>query len=267
MDSPTSPQIIKKADLEDLRKAKGILEHPGLTARITDLLGRPIEEGFKLLPNNVNQKIADLTQSALMKGLEFAIYTMDAEDKKGSQDWLHRLLITGTGVAGGLAGFASLTIELPVSTCIILRSIADIARSEGHDLTKIETRLSCLEIFALGGNPKHDNVSRGYWAVRGMLSRSISEAAAFIAERGLAEKGSPPLVKLIAAISSRFSTVITEEVAAKSVPVVGAIAGGTINILFINHFQDMARGHFIVKRLETQYGTQAVESAYLEIDA
>ena len=73
------------------------------------------------------------------------------------------------------------------------------------------------------------------------------------------------MVRLIAAIASRFSIVVTEEVAAKAVPIVGAAAGGAINYLFMDHFQEMARGHFIVKRLEKKYGTETVERAYKEL--
>ena len=255
--------ILSPEDLEDLRIAKSKLEYPGLTARITDLIGHPIEAGFRLLPKNINKKIGEVTQMALLKGLEFAVLTMGETEKKSSRDWLHKLLVAGSGAAGGMAGFASLSLELPVSTCIILRSIADIARSEGHDIQLLEVKLSCLEILALGGPTKKDDaVSSGYWAVRSMLAKSVSEAAAFIAEKGLADKGAPPLLRLIAAIASRFSVVITEEVAAKAIPVVGAVTGGTINVLFINHFQEMARGHFIVKRLENKYGTEMIENSY-----
>jgi hypothetical protein len=263
MASISENAMLSQEDLISLKVAKAILENPGLTARITDLIGRPIEEGFKLLPKNINNKIGAITQASLLKGLEFAVLTMGETERKSSQDWLHKLLITGSGVAGGMAGFAALSIELPVSTCIILRSIADIARSEGHDIRQLDVKLSCLEIFALGGaDRKHETESNGYWAVRSMLAKSVSEAAAFIAERGLAEKGAPPLLRLIAAIASRFSVVITEEVAAKAIPIVGAITGGTINVLFINHFQEMARGHFIVKRLEKKYGTGQIENVY-----
>jgi len=53
--------------------------------------------------------------------------------------------------------------------------------------------------------------------------------------------------------------------AVKSLPVVGAILGGGVNLLFINHFQDMARGHFIIKRLEDKYGQEMVEKKYLRL--
>jgi hypothetical protein len=94
----------------------------------------------------------------------------------------------------------------------------------------------------------------------------VSEAAAYITEKGLVDEGAPPLAKLIAKIASRFSTVVTEEIAAKAVPVVGAVAGGTINLLFMQHFQAMATGHFIVKRLEAKYGSERVERMYAECD-
>jgi EcsC protein family len=38
---------------------------------------------------------------------------------------------------------------LPASTVIMLRSIADIACSEGEDMSDPETALACVEVFAL----------------------------------------------------------------------------------------------------------------------
>jgi hypothetical protein len=49
------------------------------------------------------------------------------------------------------------------------------------------------------------------------------------------------------------------------VPILGAAGGAFINVLFIKHFQDLARGHFIVRRLEAQYGQAAVRAAYMQI--
>lgn len=254
------------ADLNDLRVAKSKLEYPGLTAKIAALIGRPIETGFKLLPKNWNEKVTDITQAVLLRGLGLAVRTMGEIETKSSRDWLHKILVTSSGVAGGAVGLASLPIELPISTTIILRSIADIARSEGHNASLLEVKLACLEVLAFGGKSMKDNsAGEGYWVVRAALARAISEAAAYIAEKGLAEEGAPPLVRLIAAIASRFSVVVTEEVAAKAVPIVGAAAGGAINYLFMDHFQEMARGHFIVKRLEKKYGTEIVEKAYKEL--
>jgi hypothetical protein len=35
-----------------------------------------------------------------------------------------------------------------------------------------------------------------------------------------------------------------------------------INVLFVDHFQEMARGHFIVRRLERTYDPQLVRVEY-----
>jgi hypothetical protein len=52
---------------------------------------------------------------------------------------------------------------------------------------------------------------------------------------------------------------------AQTIPVLGAIGGGLVNTLFISHFQDMARGHFAVRRLERKYGADIVQHAYLQL--
>jgi hypothetical protein len=46
------------------------------------------------------------------------------------------------------------------------------------------------------------------------------------------------------------------------VPAIGAAGGAAINLVFINHFQDMARGHFTVRRLERKYGAEVVREEY-----
>ena len=163
-------------------------------------------------------------------------------------------------------GLASLAVELPFSTCVILRSIADIARGEGHDLSEVEVRLECLEVLALGGKRTEDKaVDSGYWMVRGALAKSMSDAASHLTEKGLTKEGVPALVRLVAVIGSRFSALITEEAAAKAIPIVGALSGGTINYLFMDHFQEMAKGHFVVKRLEKKYGAGLVRKAYEDL--
>lgn len=263
----TYEQEFTESDLNDLRAAKTRLEYPSLTAKIADLVGGPIEAGLKYLPKNWNKKVGEITQVALLKGLDFSISTMGKVETRESQNWLHKLLVVGSGAAGGAVGLASMAVELPFSTCVILRSIADIARSEGHNIASLGVKLECLQVLALGGkNSKDDAAENSYWMIRGALAKSLEEAAAYIAEKGLAEEGSPLLIRFIAKIASRFSIVITEEAAAKAVPIVGAVSGGTINYLFMNHFQEMARGHFVVRRLEKKYGMEHVEKTYKDLE-
>jgi len=49
--------------------------------------------------------------------------------------------------------------------------------------------------------------------------------------------------------------------------VIGALGGATVNAIFVSHFQDMATGHFIVRRLERAHGMEAVRRAYADLDA
>jgi hypothetical protein len=154
-------------------------------------------------------------------------------------------------------------VELPLSTIIMLRSIADIARSEGENIREIGTRLACLEVFVFGGrSAADDSVETGYFAVRLALARTVSEAAKYIAERGMVEEGAPIIVRFIAAVASRFGAVVSEKVAAQAVPLIGAAGGAAINTIFIDHFQDMARGHFVMRRLERTYDPGMVRNRY-----
>src|SRR5919206_953652 len=254
-------------DLDDLRLAKSMLENPSLTAQISDVVGTPIEKVLQYVPERLNSKIGDIAHQALLKGLGIAIASLGDVQQRRSKDRLHKLVATGTGATGGLFGFTALAVELPVSTGIILRSIADIARSEGHDLTDLEVKLSCLEVFAVGGTTASDDaVEGGYWIVRGVMAQSLKQAAAYIAEQGFAEEGAPILVRFISKIAARFSTVVTQQAAVKAMPVVGAVSGGTTNLLFMNHFQSTARGHFIIKRPAAKYGSEPVREKYAECD-
>jgi hypothetical protein len=247
-------------DLAALRTAVRLLEHPGLAARLTNLVGKPIDLISNALPAAVSRAIATATAKGLEAALKVALGTM--QRAPGSQ-FLHKALATASGAAGGAFGLATLPIELPVSTIIMLRSIADIARSEGEDLSEPEPALSCVQVFALGGRAGSANASEsGYFAARGMLAKSVTEAARFIAERGVIEEGAPVLVRFIAQVASRFGIVVTQKIAAQTVPVVGALGGAAVNYAFIEHFQEVARGHFTVRRLERVYGKTIVRTEY-----
>ena len=144
-----------------------------------------------------------------------------------------------------------------------MRSILDIARSEGENLTDPESALSCVEVLGLGGRAETDETTKSdYFLIRGILATSVTEAARFIAERGVVETGSPVIVRLITQIASRFGLVVTQKAAAQAIPVIGALGGAAVNYAFIDHFQSVARGHFTVRRLERKYGKEVVFAAY-----
>jgi len=258
---------LAKKDIDDLRYAKTLLENPSLAARISNLLGTPIEKGFEYLPTKWKDTVQRATEKSLEKALNFAIRTMNDRTRPASSDKTHKILVLATGAGGGTFGLPALTIELPVTTTIMLRSIADIARSEGEQISILETKIACLEVFALGGKSKSDDgAETGYFVVRAALARTISEATNYIAELGLAREGAPALVKFIAALASRFGIIVSEKAAAQAIPLIGAAGGALINTIFIDHFQNMARGHFIIRRLEKLYDKDIIRREYDKLD-
>jgi hypothetical protein len=256
----------QQLDLIDLKTAKTLLENPGLAAKITNFIGTPIEKGFGYLPANWTVKVGEITRAALSKAINIAVFTMkDASNEKASNTW-HKLAVAASGGIGGFFGLPAVAVELPISTTIMLRSIADIARSEGENISNTESQLACIEVFALGGPNKSDDASEsGYFAIRAVLSKSVTEAAEYILEKGLVDESAPALVRLLIIIAERFGIQVSEKVAAQAIPVIGAAGGAIINMIFIDHFQDMARGHFIVRRLERKYGTEIVKATYRTI--
>jgi len=251
-----------ESDLALLQAAAAALEHPSFAARIANMAGKPIELIGRALPASAAQAVATATSKALDVALHVALRTMRGAPQSGSP-LLHKALAMASGAAGGAFGLAALPIELPVSTTIMLRAIADIAQSEGEDLGDAETALACVQVFALGGRSGAADASEsGYLAARAMLAKSVTEAARYVTERGLIEEGAPILVRFLGQIASRFGVVVSQKVAAQAVPVVGALGGAAVNYAFIAHFQDVARGHFTVRRLERRYGKDLVDREY-----
>ena len=253
------------ADRIELRRAKGLLEHQGLAVRIASVVGTPIERLFTALPDGATEAVQTATSKALNAAARVAVRGM-ADEPKTSRQWLHTMAVASSGAIGGAFGLTTLAIELPISTVIMLRSIADIARSEGQSVSDPNVQLACLEVFALGGRGSSDDAAEsGYFAVRAALSGAVADAARHIAERGVIGEAAPAVVRLTAAIAARFGIPVTEKVMAQSVPILGAAGGAAVNVLFIKHFQDVARGHFIVRRLEAAYGAAAVRVEYARL--
>ncbi len=250
-------------DLERLQYARELLENPGLAAKLTNIIGMPFEKAFKYLPEKWSDAVQNITQKSLRYALTVAVKTMDRKDRKSSQNTLHKILVAASGAIGGAFGLPALALELPATTVIMFRSIADIARSEGEDLAAMETKLACLTVFALGGSSgKDSSAESGYYAVKILLARQVSEAAKYIVERGIAEEAAPVLMRLLVTIASRFGVTVSQKAAVSAVPIIGAAGGALINSIFMDHFQNMARGHFIMRSLEKQYGPDEVSRLY-----
>ncbi|CAM3887114.1 EcsC family protein [Rheinheimera salexigens] len=264
-------------DYKDLKAAVALLESPSVISKISHLIGSPIEGAVKALPASVAKKINGAVEVALHKAAGTALWSLNNKPKTLASPKLHKFYAATSGAIGGAFGFTALLIELPISVTIMMRSVADVARSEGFDLNNISTKQSCIEVFALGGPSKIDDAAEtGYYITRGFLTQSMQQLSKELAE--IAAKQSTKavsnytpsqaakwLAEIIEKVAARFGIVITNKFAAQIVPVIGAVTGASLNTLFTDFYQDMARGHFIIKRLESKYGYEPVKNEYINI--
>ena len=261
-----SNTTLSLAELKVLWRAVRVLERGSLVARLSELTGEPISKLLRRMPKVVSRQIHSVVRAALWQALEVALYKMDSSPlEPGALGF--RVFSGITGGVSGFFGLASLAVELPVTTTLMLRSIAGIAQSEGEDLTQPGARLACLEVFALGPRSREQKqevlaTETTYYATRAFLAKAVGEAAQAFAERGVAQQSSPVIVELITAVGSRFGLVVSEKAAATAIPLVGAIGGAAVNLAFMEHFQKLAHAHFAIRRLERRHGPAEVHRVY-----
>ena len=249
--------------LEQLREARRLLENPGLAARMSNLVGSPIESAIERLPAAWQKRVGSATENALQHAMRGALFTLGDAEQKTASPRLHKFAASVSGGVGGAFGLPGLLVELPLSTVIMLRSIADIARANGEAPDDAATQIECLRILALGGPSEGDDAAEsGYFAMRIALARAVTEATQALAAKSVNVATAPALLRLIAVVAARFQVQVTQKAATMMVPALGAVGGAAINLLFMDHFQNMSRGHFAVRRLEREYGEALVRRQY-----
>ncbi len=257
------PAVLSSEELDELLFAVRCLEGGSFASRATRLIGRQAETLGRALPQSARAVVGAVSERAVRIALVIALQTIDKDSPAKAARGLHKAAAAASGALGGAFGLMSMAIELPLSTMILLRSIAEIAREEGEDLRRPEAALACVEVFGLGSDDMGEAaIEGGYFAARSALAQSVSDGARFLAHRGVVGKTAPALVRLISQISARFGVVVSEKLAAQAVPIIGALGGAALNIAFAEHFQTVARGHFIVRRLERRHGEEAVQFEY-----
>jgi hypothetical protein len=262
---PVSTTRFSTADLVALEAAVAALEKVSFARRLTQLAGRKIGFAGKVLPEKLRQASAYAARQALQEAMRIALSSLKGKPVRDMRV-RHKQLAMASGALGGAFGVASLPFELPVSTTIMLRAIADIARSEGEDLADPEAAFACLEVFALGGHGDGEAVMEGgYLALRGLFAKSVTDAATFVAQRGFATESAPALARLVGALAGRFGVVVSQKTAAQAAPIFGALGGAAVNLAFVEHFQTLAQGHFTVRRLERAYSQHEVRTEYVRI--
>jgi hypothetical protein len=242
---------IAPTDLELMREAARILvAEKGLAFRLGSFVGDQTE-GFvnatgRFLMNNSAFSARKLVEMSLSRLFDASTRGMDkvalAEELAAtSAGRRHKLISTISGAATGFMGAPGMIVDIPLTTGLMLRSIAGIARSYGEDPTTEEGRRACLEVFALSEHRDGQEGQAGYWAARAALSR-------------LAIDGFTRRVATILGLS------FSQKLMSRVIPVVGAVAGGSLNYAFMDYYQQMARVHFTLRQVERRYDAGQVRA-------
>ena len=108
------------------------------------------------------------------------------------------------------------------------------------------TVLACLEVFAFGSK-RTVGQEVGYYAARALIGKYTAEVVALVLQRGAVDVSAPVVTSMVSEIVSRFGLVVSDKVAAGALPILGAVGGATVNVIFMDHFQRIAQGHFTLR--------------------
>jgi len=229
------------AALDELRAIADLYGRAnGLLMRLASWAGRRVEGVTARLPKVAQTAIFEAAMLALRQSYDVAFVTQGSATgslaaatlgKFRGEGW-HRVATAISGGLGGLGGIATTLVDLPVTTTLILRSVQQIARDYGEDLTDPAVRAQCVAVFALGGPLREDDAA---------------EAGLFASRFAL---GGKAIAEVLKAAAPRFGIVLGEKALAQATPLLGALAGGAINPIFTGYYQTMAHVHFRLRRLE-----------------
>ncbi|HEA23542.1 MAG TPA: EcsC family protein [Pricia antarctica] len=262
----TATKTLTPEDQITLNTAKQKMEDIGWAMEGLNKMGSFIDGRIRLLPEKQQRWLQHVSYNVLQKVVATNLLSMKSDKLRTSPlNATYKAMVTSSGIIGGAFGATAFALDLVLTTKLMMRSIMDIARSEGEDLTTLDTQLACLQVFALGGKTKHDeSLDTGYFATRLALNAAVKGSTSKLVE-GLLVGASAPMLRVLGMVASRFSIQVSEKFVAQAVPVVGALGGGAINLAFIQHFQSMAEAHFGIRRLEREYGQDLIKEVYEDI--
>jgi hypothetical protein len=244
-----SASFLTPQEQEQLWRAAIIMaDSRGVLLRLTGLLGRRLDTLRTSLLHTGERlggpawtgllaRAQELVEDTLWSSYQYATFGLGLSRPKAPRhNRLHRLATAASGAASGFAGLPGAVFDIPFTTMTILRSIAEVARDSGEDLTEEDTRRACLEVLAFGGpGSTDDDTELGYWATRiGVNHLTIN--------------------LLIKSAAGRVGLVLSDKLMAQAVPLAGAVTGGLLNYAFTEYYQNMARVHFCLRALARRTG-------------
>lgn len=218
----------------------------GVLMTLVGVVGSQAENALERLPDSAKAAIETATERAL----ELAYRGAEAAGRAGLAPEMgrhgHAVAAVATGAAGGFGGLASAVVELPATVSIIFGVIQKAARAEGFDPAEEAVRRECLMVFAAGDptDPADDGVNTSF-----LMSRLMISGAS--------------LHRLIATVAPRLAAVLTQKLAAQTLPVLGSVAGAGINYAFTRYYQELAEIRFALLRLSRQHGEAVVRERFI----
>lgn len=265
MDLGNACAAFDESEIEELRAiASQYLAADSIVMKMAGWVGHAGEKILETMPRGWRARIDEATDLALRTSYWIAEGTQPdrpgtnstnparqgaiakAKEWASGERW-HMMTAGLTGALGGAGGLATTLADLPVTTTLMMRSIQEVALSYGEDINDEAVRLQCLSVFALGGPlEEDDDAETGFYAARfGVTGKSMAD--------------------VIARILPRFGIPVSEKLLLQATPVIGAIAGATLNTSFISHYQAMAHVHFRLRRLEKSHDADEVQACFERI--
>ena len=301
----TTNELVNEEDLKILKQSVYLLESPALITQITNAISEFGAKFIPEIPNGTKNKIVGIAESALHSVFNIANSTMEDLQQDSSPWFHKIAVAASGGVGGlfGLpAILVELPVSTTIMMRSILDIARAEGFSLKEPTTKEECiKVFALEG---NKSDKDDNAESGYYTSRLALDRitqfaiqsaneaaakaaaqaatkAAEQAAAKAAEQAAAKAAEQTavntankatektagdvIIKLIQTVASKFGVTLEAQAAAKLVPALGAVTGATLNTLFINHYQNMAKGHFTVLKLEKKYSQEIIQDLYNRI--
>ena len=233
---------------DELRRIAEIyVDADNIIVELLNKAGRAVEKPLDKLPEAAKTAINEVVERALLSVFDTAVKAHLYEEKLNERELVKKLsnmldsnlfsrnqvVATLSGLAGGVGGFQTALLELPVAIMLIYKEILKVSAEYGRDPESAETRKECLAIFASGTSLETDDYSD----------------SGFIAAR-LAVRGST-IFELI----NRFAPQIIKIFGPKFVspPVIGAAVGAGINYIYIDYFRRISHVQFRINELSKQF--------------
>ena len=242
-------EVMDPASQRELSAAMARLQSGGgLVVRMADLVGGAMGRTMRLGGRSLGMMpgaqgaVQGVVEAALKRAFDIAVLRLGRDGQLDQSKRLSGPLVFLSGAVGGFVGMGGFLPDATVTSLAIMREIARIAVEEGEDLDSPDARAACLEVFALNAGQK------------GGAEPESSYFSARLVMQGR------PMAMLLADVARRFGVTLSQKFALQAVPVIGAVAGASLNSAFLSHYRELARAHFTIRRLERRFGEATVRT-------